>query len=199
MSELLTELSTTSSTDGVVQTGALQGTISSFQAIAEDAGVDINKFANSIGVNKVGDLSKKEDFERLSSLITIDLFSKFKGNLNSTEVRLAKTAMAGLGKTEKSNVRAVAAAQASAIIAQERGFEASKTRTTAEMNALIRRRFTGDGERFKELQNGFIRKMESSKAAINRTEIPDDYKLVGHNKEGKALYQTPDGKILVDD
>jgi len=198
MADLLTEIAAAPDTEGVVQTGSLQPLITSLQGFAADLGIDIDKSANSIGIKNVGDLSKKEDFNRLSRQITIDLFVNFKGNLNKEEVRIAEDAVANIGVSEDANISAIAAGLAAAQIARDVGIAAGDTKTTAEANAVTKRRLSNDAAKFKKLKKQFEDQIRRKTPAEELPEgLPEGAKHTANTKDGKKIFTAPDGEQFI--
>lgn len=121
-----------------VKTGTIQPAITSLQGFAESAGINLTDFAEGMGID-LGSLSKKEEFNRLAKSLTINQFEKFKGNLNSREVKIAEDSVAQLGTSKKANIKALASLRASARLAEKRA------------NALQQAAMLGNTEAVKEV------------------------------------------------
>lgn len=102
-----------------VQTGALQNIVTPLQALASDAGIDVTKVANRIGVN-IGNLSEKEEADRLSKELALEVVDRLPGSLAFNEIKFAQGTVTDIGKSEAANMIAVAAMQTAASAAARR-------------------------------------------------------------------------------
>lgn len=153
-----------------VQTGAVQPALTRLQAIAQDLGVNLEGIASRFGM-KLGNVSTKEQFDRLATETIIGGFEKFKGNLNAREVQLAENAFANLGRTEEANVDAVAMALAGAQVSRERSMRAIAAATTGnpdEARKVLQEQVSGESTaRIREihgrLKGDILDRMKSAK------------------------------------
>lgn len=180
-----------------VETGRLQSATLSLQGLSAGFGVDLEDAAKSLNIN-LGDLSSKEQFNRLARKVMIDGFEKFKGNLNRQEVRIAEEAFASLGDSRDANADAISAGLAAQQIARERAIDASQVTSPSEARALERQILSENSDRFLELKEDF--KSELSGTPRTRPSlpegIPDGSELI-QETDGKQFYRAPDGKVLV--
>jgi hypothetical protein len=157
---------------GDVQTGAIQPAVTTLQNISESAGLDLGGIAEAAGIN-MGDLSKKEEFDRLSKRLTINMFDKFKGNLNSKEVQIAEDAVSRLGTSKEGNMRALAAMRAAAELAQQRALRLEQAQSQEEFNSLEQEISQQDSEQFRTLRNRYFKQMmQESRQGRTPTEQP---------------------------
>lgn len=155
---------------GDVKTGTLQPAITSLQGLAGDLGIDAEKIAGSMGID-IGNLSSKQEFDRLTKELVIDGFEKFKGNLNQKEVEMALDAFNSLGKNEEANIKAIAFLRASAEISKVRGAQAAMVKTEEDAKKLIADMIGEDGESFRALQKQYESEML---AALKESPKPSD-------------------------
>lgn len=146
---------------GEVQTGSLQPLVTSLQGVAADFGVDIGKAAETVGIENVGNLDKKEEFDRLSKQVIIDGFEKFKGNLNNREVQLAQDAFANMGRSEDANKRAIASGLAAAQISRERAIEMNDATTPEAVRGVTSQLLRGDTQRFENLRKQYLEQIQT--------------------------------------
>jgi hypothetical protein len=144
------------------QTGGLQPALTGLQGVAADLGVDLESAAQSVGVN-LGNLSKKQEFDRLTKKVIIDGFEQFKGNLNQKEVQLAIDAFANLGKDEDANMRALAYTQAAAELARERRVKAANAYTRDQFNALMNEIDQRGPDRLRERAQQLLEQMRENR------------------------------------
>lgn len=91
------------------ETGSLQGGRLLLRGMAEDLGLPIDD-------EKLG---QQQEFDRLSKDLTLNSMQRFKGAMSERELDFGVSTVAGLGKSEDGNIRALAALQAAAEIALE--------------------------------------------------------------------------------
>ena len=180
-----------------LKTGALESGVTGLQSLASGFDVDLESAANSIGI-EIGSLEKKEQFDRLAKRVIIDGFEKFKGNLNSREVRIAEDAFANLGRSEEANRDAVAAGLAAQQIARERAVDATSITSPSEQRALERKMLSEDSERFTELKEQFKSELGGTEETTEPLPegIPQGSEQVD-SLDGKPVFKTPDGKFMV--
>lgn len=139
-----------------VQTGSVQSSMLGLQAIAKDLGVDLSGVSNRLFGLNLGDVTEKEQFDRLATTVIIEGFQKFKGNLNQREVEIAENAFANLGRDEESNIDAVAAGLAAAELSRERASKAISAAASQDRKAIadvIQEGIRGESTvRFRELK-----------------------------------------------
>lgn len=180
--------------DPDVQTGRLQPAVTFLQGLLDDVGIQ----PEALGVD-LGNLSKKEEFDRATKQVVIDGFAKFKGNLNQKEVDIAMDSFQSLGKSEDGNIRAIAALLASAEISAERGRLADEALLTGDpelAREVLGRKRGGDVKRFNELRKQKEKEIrEQRKAAMAARKekgIPEGVTETEWNAmtpEEKALFQ----------
>lgn len=152
-----------------------------------------------MGFDVVGDLTKKQDFHRLSRQVIIESFQKFKGNLNREEVKIAIDAFAGLGISEQSNRNAIATGLAAAQVARERASQASELAATGDAKAIAafeKELLSGeDTTRFLELVEQFKREMSGEPEPVPPGIPPDAKRVIG--RDGSVAWKDSNGQIWV--
>lgn len=139
---------------GEINTGALQPALTGLQAVGEDLGFDLDRVAQDIGV-RLGDLSSKEEFERLSKALTMKALQGFKGNTSNKELQFAREQVARLGQSEGGNVRALAAMKALNQVARENAQRAAGIRSQDDWAKFERQRLNRGPERVEELTDQY--------------------------------------------
>lgn len=176
-------------------TGAIQPALTTLQGIAADLGIDLGSVAQRTGV-ELGNLKNKEEFDRLSTNLVIDGFSKFKGNLNPQETRLAINAFPSLGRSEEGNRLAIASLLASARIAQERAARAAQISSPAEMRQFEAEVQRAGTKEFEEKRKEILASMPKSKQGRGALKVGEritrggrSYRVVGFDTDGEPLVE----------
>jgi hypothetical protein len=149
-----------------LETGAVQPLITPIQALAESVNVNLTEIADRAGI-PLGDLETKEEFNRLSNILTTEMFSKFKGNLNDREVRIAQESVTNLGASPEANRKAVASLLASAEIADEYATRVSQVKNREEYLALEKEKTERGAEEFKRRRDEISERL-NRKTYINK-------------------------------
>lgn len=142
-----------------VNTGILQPALTGLQAIGQDLGFDLDKQAESLGI-RLGDLSNKEEFERLSKTLTMQALQGFKGQTSNKELDFARDQVARLGKSEGGNIRALAAMKAMNQIARENAEKATGISSQSEWAQFERNRLNRSADRVRELTDEYEEQLE---------------------------------------
>lgn len=196
-----------------LQTGALQPALTTIQAIAEDAGLDVGRVAGVFGV-EVGKLSAKEDFNRVASDAVLEKLNKLKGSISNKELDFVRGSQAGLGKSEEGNIEAIAAAMAATQIARRRGvraLDAFGAKTNAAGMALLKTQMEGDVTELRRLKDEIAEGMKQERRSGSKPtsttvapqrrlrvqSLPQGAKLIGTLEDGRQIYQSPDGQLLM--
>ena len=103
-----------------LQTGDVQNALSGLQGIADDLEISLEDIAKKVGLPNLGKIDKKQQFDRLTKGVVTELAQNFKGSLSNKELDFLRSASAGLGRSEKDNIRAVAAMKAAEELASNR-------------------------------------------------------------------------------
>lgn len=194
------------------RTGAFQPLITGLQAFAQDAGIDVTGIAKKLQID-LANVSDAQEFSRLSSAVVIESFQKFKGNLNQREVEIAEGAFANLGRTPEANIEAIAAAIASARIARQRASEALNFDDRKKAQKFLQKTILSSNvEDFLALKDTIAadiraQRPETTPGAGPKTEtktkaglppgVPEGSKKLEKQFDGKDIYETPDGRLLV--
>jgi hypothetical protein len=156
-----------------VETGRLQPLILSVQGISEDLGLDFNELLTNSGFESVGDLSSKEELDRVLNRLLINSFDKFKGNLNTREVNIAFDANSNLGRSTEANIRGVATQIAASEIARERANRAVNIRTPDEFKEFQKEVNQSGTERLIELRDKYEKQIREGQFGQSSTNTSD--------------------------
>jgi hypothetical protein len=155
---------------------AFQPFITNLQGYAEAAGLNLEGALRRIGYDNIGDLSTKQELDRLYTELVIRGFDRFKGNLNDREVRLAVGAQPGLGKSREANLIAIATQQAAAEIAKRDSRTFLAASTPEEFRAALEERDNRSVEEFKSLRDQYYEQLTSqSQAQPTSTEGTNEF------------------------
>jgi len=140
---------------------ALQPLITGAQGYADALGLDFEGALSSLGYEGIGDLSGKQELNRLYTDLVIRGFDKFKGNLNDREVRLAQNAQPGIGKSRDANLKAIATQRAAAEIAKRDSRMFLSATTPDEFSSALERRDERSLDEFRELRDTYYEQLKS--------------------------------------
>jgi len=140
---------------------ALQPLITGAQGYAEALGLDFERALSSLGYEGIGDLSGKQELNRLYTDLVIRGFDKFKGNLNDREVRLAQNAQPGIGKSRDANLKAIATQRAAAEIAKRDSRMFLSATTPDEFSNALEKRDERSLDEFRELRDTYYEQLKS--------------------------------------
>jgi len=149
-----------------LQTGAIQPLVTPLQALGESVGVNLTDIAERAGLS-LGNLETKEEFDRLSNILTTEMFSKFKGNLNDREVRIAQDSVTNLGRSPEANRKAVASLLASSEIADEYARKVAEVSSREEYLDLERQKTDRGTEEFKNRRDEIFNRL-NTKTYVNK-------------------------------
>jgi len=149
-----------------LQTGAVQPLVTPVQALGESVGVNLTDIAERAGLS-LGNLETKEEFDRLSNILTTEMFSKFKGNLNDREVRIAQDSVTNLGRSPEANRKAVASLLASSEIADEYARKVAEVSNREEYLDLERQKTDRGTEEFKNRRDEILNRL-NTKTYVNK-------------------------------
>lgn len=167
-----------------VTTGAIQPALTGLQNLADSVGIDLGSFAKGLGLN-IGNLEKKEEFNRLTQQLLINQFKEFKGNLNDREVRIARDSVTSLGSSEEANIRAIAAMRASAMLAQRRANEKLMANSEEEMRAIDKRVQEQGLEEYRALRDEIMERLK------RRADLGGDQGETNQGSEAKSEEESP--------
>tara|TARA_R100000808_G_C2149409_1_gene157815 strand:- start:1263 stop:2657 length:1395 start_codon:yes stop_codon:yes gene_type:complete len=139
------------------EAGIVPNALTNLQNIASGLGLEegFTTILEELGI-KVGDVAKKQNFNRIFAQLAIESFKFFKGNLNTAEVKLARDSLPKPGDTTISVLDGLATMMAMQEIAQERALTAStmmeafERRDTAALGAWYADRVKGDASNMRE-------------------------------------------------
>jgi hypothetical protein len=139
------------------EAGIVPNALTNLQNIASGLGLEegFTTILENLGI-KVGDVAKKQNFNRIFAQLAIESFKFFKGNLNQAEVKLARDSLPKPGDTTISVLDGLATMMAMQEIAQERALTAStmmeafERRDTAALGAWYADRVKGDASNMRE-------------------------------------------------
>jgi len=149
-----------------LQTGAIQPLVTPLQALGESVGVNLTDIAERAGLS-LGNLETKEEFDRLSNILTTEMFSKFKGNLNDREVRIAQDSVTNLGRSPEANRKAVASLLASSEIADEYARKVAEVSSREDYLDLERQKTDRGTEEFKNRRDEIFNRL-NTKTYVNK-------------------------------
>jgi len=176
-----------------VKTGAIQPAVKGLQNISQSLGIDLGQMADQVGLD-LGNLSKKEEFNRLAQRLTINQFDKFKGNLNDREDQIAQGSVPQLGTSKKGNIRALASLRAAAELAERRANRKLSAQTEKEFQAVNRAIEESGTEEFKALRDQYMNQMEQM------AQPPKGGRKNPYEPTTQQEYnQIPSGSFFVDD
>lgn len=178
-----------------VVTGGLVPGITGVQAVADSLGVDLRAvFEKTLG-RDIGELSSKQEFDRLTKAVALDSLQKFKGGTSEKELQFARDTVAQLGTTKEANIRAIAAQQALAEIASENSDRVSSAETRADFLAeerRINRRGADDiVNRTREIETELLARLGDVEKA-EKIEVPDFTKFTDDQIDNFDLTNMPD-------